>query len=55
MRVLEGGETPLFKSYFATWATSDDQAAMGIIDKSNIGMRFRFFFSSKIVIEFLFF
>ncbi|XP_066925925.1 gelsolin, cytoplasmic-like [Clytia hemisphaerica] len=36
MRILEGGETPLFKSYFATWATTEDQLCMGVIDKSNI-------------------
>jgi len=37
MRVLEGGETPQFKSYFSTWVTSEDEKCMGVIDKSNIG------------------
>lgn len=36
MRVVEGGETPPFKSFFSNWVTSADQLAMGIMDKSNI-------------------
>lgn len=44
MRVVEGGETPLFKSFFSNWVTSADQLAMGIMDKSNIG---RLFFPTR--------
>lgn len=36
MRVLEGGETPLFKTFFSSWVTTEDELCMGVIDKSNI-------------------
>ncbi|XP_059152876.1 advillin-like isoform X2 [Physella acuta] len=33
-QVVEGGETPLFKQYFTSWTSADEQKGLGIVHKT---------------------
>lgn len=36
-RVIEGGETPIFKQFFSNWSDADDQVGLGRTFRSNVG------------------